>query len=426
MYVEGHGDHFDMRIDLPSGQKTRRRCMPPTMTRAEVTAEAQRLKKLAWDLGATLAVVPGPAEPRPSSRKPEDEARPAAPPPAPLQLPRPAAKREPPLTIDRYTGRWLSHRRDPREACIHLRCHLLPAIDMLRPMTSVTRADCEAIVRALDAKAKAGAIRAKTATNIWGTWTKILDDACNSKDPSLRVWTDDRDSPAARVRGPDRGEDRQSSYLFPREAEDLLGCEAVPIRWRIVYAVALYSGIRQGELAVLRVADVILDGGYFAVHKARDRATGGVKSTKGKRARRVPIEPELRPLLVALTEGCERDAVLLDVPPKQKMADELRAHLRRAGLTREELFASDDDRRPLSFHDLRHTFAVWLAMSGAPELTIQSRLGHASADMTQHYINEAEAVGHGDVGKPFGPLPVPLESDPRGAREGGPNRSERV
>ncbi len=51
---------------------------------------------------------------------------------------------------------------------------------------------------------------------------------------------------------------------------------------------------------------------------------------------------------------------------------------------------------------------MWLALRGEPELTIQRRLGHASADMTQHYISEAEAVGHGDMGEPFGPLPPAL------------------
>ena len=89
------------------------------------------------------------------------------------------------------------------------------------------------------------------------------------------------------------------------------------------------------------------------------------------------------------SKGREKDDLLVDMPPKQKVAEELRTHLRRAGLEREELFADDADRRPFTFHDCRHSSAVWLALTGAPELTIQSRLGHASADMTQLYINES-------------------------------------
>jgi integrase len=58
------------------------------------------------------------------------------------------------------------------------------------------------------------------------------------------------------------------------------------MRRRLVYACALHTGLRQGELAVLRVLDVVLEGGYLNVHKARDRRTGGTKSTKGKRASR--------------------------------------------------------------------------------------------------------------------------------------------
>ena len=123
---------------------------------------------------------------------------------------------------------------------------------------------------------------------------------------------DGRDSPALKVRAPERGEDRQSCYLFPREAMTLLACEEVPFRWRAVYALALYTSLRAGDQAVLRVGDVVFEGDCIAVHRARDRTTGGTKSTKGKRARRVPIEPNLLPLLVALTEGRHPDELLVD------------------------------------------------------------------------------------------------------------------
>ncbi len=375
VYAEWHGTHWDIRFDLPDGTKSGRGCLPEGVSKEDAKAEARRLKAIAWAAGGSLK-----------------------------QSSRVVVAGE---TLDQFAERWLKTRRDPKEASSHLRHHLLPVLGMDRAVVSLRRADIEHVVRELDAKVSTKAMSWKTASNIFGTLTKLLDDACHAKDLAIRILAD-RPNPADKVRGPDRGEDRQGAWLFPREAAALLACEAVPLRWRRVYALALYTGLRQGELAVLRVGDVVLDGGYLAVHKARDRATGGEKSTKGRRARRVPIEPALRPLLEQLTEGRERDELLVDMPPKQKMAEELRTHLRRVGLDREELFADDDDRRPFSFHDQRHTFAVWLALTGAPELTIQSRLGHASAEMTQHYINEAEAVGHGDVGEPFGVLPPGL------------------
>ena len=368
-----HGDHFDIQITLPDGSRSKRGCLEPGFTKTEARRKAAHLTRIAAKTGGVLIE-------RPHVEEGE-------------------------LT-DKYAERWLKSRRDPKEQDNHLRKHILPLI-WNRTMQDLTRADVERIVASLDAKVRAGEISWKTAMNVWGTLGKMLDDATNGKLVELRVLTRD---PARDVRGPDRGEDKQSAYLFPREAAHLFACERVPERWRHVYAIALYTGLRAGELAVLRVADVVLEGGYFSVHKARDRVTGGTKSTKGKRARRVPIEPHLRPLLERLTHdeqgrAREADALLVDMPPKQKLADELRVHLARAGVDREELHASDDLRRPLSFHDLRHTFATWLALSGASELQIQTRLGHASAEMTQRYIAEAEAFGHGDIGEPFGPLP---------------------
>jgi len=44
-----------------------------------------------------------------------------------------------------------------------------------------------------------------------------------------------------------------------------------------------------------------------------------------------------------------------------------------------------DRRQKITFHTLRHTFASWLAMQGAPILTIKELLGHQSLAMTERY-----------------------------------------
>lgn len=45
--------------------------------------------------------------------------------------------------------------------------------------------------------------------------------------------------------------------------------------------------------------------------------------------------------------------------------------------------------RPVRFHDLRPTFATWLAASGTPMRTIQEFLGHADSKTTQIYSHYA-------------------------------------
>jgi integrase len=392
VYVETHGDHWDMRIDLPTGERSKRACLPAGLTKDQAKAEARRLKAIAWAEGARLA--------------------------SSVEVADPAADPAEGETLDVYAERWVSTRRDQREARQHLRFHILPVLGAQRPITSFKREDIEKLVRSLDDAVTAKRIAWKTAINIYGTCTKLFDDATNAKKTELRVLSA---NPCTNVRGPDRGEERQSAWLFPREAVVLLGCEAVPVRWREAYALALYSGMRQGEIDVLHVADAVLDGGYFSVHKARNRVDDGTKSTKGRRARRVPIEPALRPLVVALTanrDGAER---LAETP--SHAARELREHLLLAGITRAELHANDEHRRPITYHDLRHTYGTWLALRGESELVIQSRLGHADTAMTQAYIEAAEVVGHGDVGAPFPELPPSLLRPVMGPEEIPPGKA---
>ncbi len=405
VYVEWHGDHWDSRFELADGKLTKRHCHPcPARLRGETEEqakarakqeakdEARAAKAIAWRDGWTLAADP----------KPESAGE----------------------TLGAYVDRWLATRRDPKEAGEHWRFHLFAVLDARKPIASFVRRDAELVVQALDDKARAGQISAKTARNAWGTCSKLFDDAVNAKRLELRA-LDGKPNPCAGVRPPDRGDEKQSAWLFPREASALFACERVPLWWRTYFALALYTGLRAGELAVLRIADVALEAGYIGVHQARDRTKeGATKSTKGRRARRVVIEPALHPMLVTMAKGREGAEPLLRTPKKRAAADILRHHLQLAGVKREELHASDDHRRPLSFHDLRHTYATWLALRGDPALVIQSRLGHASAEMTQHYIEAAEAVGHGNVGAPFPELPAALVNPNRESQPSAENLND--
>ncbi len=330
--------------------------------------------------------------------------------------------RAPGETVAAYAERWLAERegrgltsvRDSRSALKH---HVLPILGPYA-MRDVTRADVERVVEHLDDLVRARSsgqrddrgrrvgIFSKSARNIFGTMAKMFADASASKRRELRARTD---NPAAGVRGPDVLPDREGTYLFPREAAALLACDAVPVRWRAIYAVALYTGLRRGELVTLRAENVKLAEGYIAISKAHNRATKGEKCTKSGKTRRLPIEPALKPLLKALCDNPQgAGGRLLDVPTDRTMADKLRRHLPLAGLDRDELFANDDQRRPLDFHDLRHSWASWLALAGVDVQVIKQRGGWADFVILQRYVEEAEAVGRGDIGKPFPALPASL------------------
>lgn len=331
------------------------------------------------------------------------------------------APAEPGETSAAYASRWIAARKarglsNTKTDAHRLRAYVLPALPAGIGAADVTREHVRAVVEHLDDLVGGDALAWKTAKNIWGLVSKMTSDMANGKIKALRIRND---NPALGVRGPDAGAEVASAYLFPKEALTLFGCDAVPLPYRTLYAVALCTGLRLGELTALRVADVVLAGGYVTVHHAYSRELDADSTTKGKRARRVPIELALRPLLETLTAGRAGTEALLDVPTGAH-SERLREHLLLAGVDREELHAERTRlRRPLAFHDLRHSFATWLALRGEPALVIQSRLGHADAKTTALYIAAAEELGREDVGTPFPPLPAAQVATRSGHRREG-------
>ena len=87
----------------------------------------------------------------------------------------------------------------------------------------------------------------------------------------------------------------------------------------------------------------------------------------------------------------------------------IRRDLKRAGVTRAELFAHDKTRKQMTFHDLRSTGITWMAVRGDDPLKIKHRAGHKQFSTTEGYIREAEAVRDG-FGVPFPTLPEAIVS----------------
>lgn len=325
-------------------------------------------------------------------------------------------------TLTEYAERWFADRerrglRSVRDDRGRLNTHVLPTLGAL-PLRAITEKDCRAIVASLDEKSREGALAWRTALNVWATFTKLLDDACHSKVEALRVLTDD---PAKDVRAPDRGASRARCYLYPSELLQLVRCGKIALRWRRVYAVAVYTYARAGELEALRRGDVDFEHGVIRIHRQSDRYTGESIATKTKAARTVPIEPALRPLLEALARECpDADTPLVQLAPREFGAAYLRDHLRAARLEREALFANDETRAPLTFHDLRASGITWCAVRGDDPAKLQRRAGHTTLATTDRYIREAENVRAG-----FGDVFPELPRDLCGSHDDGPNDPRR-
>ena len=136
---------------------------------------------------------------------------------------------------------------------------------------------------------------------------------------------------------------------------------------------ALSSGMRRGALFGLQWADIDFERGFITLR--------GIEA-KNKKTERIPLSPAAR----AVLEKVERTDSPYVFPGRGggKRTDFKRISRRvrdKAGLPK--------DFRPL--HGLRHTFASWMASSGAVDIyTLQKLLTHGSAQMTQRYAHLAD------------------------------------
>ncbi len=270
-----------------------------------------------------------------------------------------------------------------------------------RAMTSVTRDVLEEFVAYLDGEVGAESIAWKSALNIWGEVTAAFNVAAKGKDKTIRVLDG---NPAADVAGPDKGLSKIKPFLRPEEIVTLLACEAVPLERRQVYAVAIYTAMRQGEIRALRVGDVDLDAMQITVSKTRKGKVEKAR-TKTGRARPVNVEPNLVPLLRVLADGRKPTETMLSVRAHNRCASNLRADLVLAGVTRPALHVETDMAAHLTFHNLRDTCLTHMAVRRDPPQDVQWRAGHTTSEMTEKYIAEARYQAGANFGEPLPPLP---------------------
>jgi len=80
------------------------------------------------------------------------------------------------------------------------------------------------------------------------------------------------------------------------------------------------------------------------------------------------------------------------------IAERLRLALKAAGVTRPKLFEQSEDRLRFRAHDLRSTFVTLALADGRTDDWVRQRTGHMSAEMIDHYRQNAETVQELDLG----------------------------
>ncbi|WP_437600292.1 tyrosine-type recombinase/integrase [Sorangium sp. So ce590] len=195
-----------------------------------------------------------------------------------------------------------------------------------------------------------------------------------------------KDSPVTRYHRPPKGTAKLFAYLLPAEVLALLACVAIPIGRRVLYALAVYTGLRKSSLMALKWKDVDITHAMLAalvtkngVPQLFEIPAGLVSVLRAWRAWcGAPADDE------RVVQGVECVAT--------REAEQLRADLRAAGVTREVLFSKERNVSPMRFHDLRATFVTWAKRAGKGDGWIADRSGHLDRAQLERYARAARTL----------------------------------
>lgn len=198
------------------------------------------------------------------------------------------------------------------------------------------------------------------------------------------------ESPVRGIRKP-RPENARDRFLTRTEAQSLIDrClehVAAPVRknhshlWMDLHdamLLALYAGLRVGEIQRLEWPDVNLFSGHITIRREKDRKPGGA----------VPANADLVDVFRRRMQGRGRGEQLVFMPVNGGKQRENISHLF-AQLVDELGLNADvtDKRHKIVFHSLRHTFASWMALDGVDIYRIKELMRHKTISMTMRYAH---------------------------------------
>jgi integrase len=200
------------------------------------------------------------------------------------------------------------------------------------------------------------------------------------------------DSPVSDYLKPGKDSGKLYEFLYPSDVLDLLRCTAIPVGRRVLYALAVYTGLRKGSLYALTWGRVDWQNGTLTSLRSKT----GVTQVFSIDADLVEMLARWHAFQGRPPNG-SRIVAGLDIDVKREHeATVLRDDLRAAGVTREDLGLSGDElpdnAQPIRFHDLRATFVTWAKRAGRGNGWIGDRTGHLTPEMVARYDRGARRL----------------------------------
>ena len=300
---------------------------------------------------------------------------------------------------------------------LQLDAHVLPEIGDVG-LADLTRAHCDAVMRALP-----GHLGPASRRHVAQIVHRVLSLS------ELAGYIDR--SPLPRGWMPRRGRKKDSPILLPTEDAQLLGCEPVPVGYRLLYGFLHREGGRRTETASLRWDELDLDNEVVQLDENKTQHSRWWKMGPGvaealKVWRELRGKPAPNSLVFLHLDGSE-----LDLGNLAKLA---RLHLEKAGVGRARLFQKGTNMLRFGAHSFRHSFATRSLANGRTDDWVRQRTGHTSPELLT-YREAARALEELEVGEVsplvvaipelakvyFARLSVPAnDGDAGGGPQGGP------
>jgi integrase len=223
------------------------------------------------------------------------------------------------------------------------------------------------------------------------------------------------------------------TYCYNREevAAMIKHCEVNPqLGWlRDVIIGLAHLGVRIGELAGLRWTDVDLDNNVITVAderaSRRKRLAGTMRTTKGKRSRKIPIHSCLREILVKMKRGTDGRVFHAQRGGQIRPRNFLNAFISDVIEKLKEKFPMPPGETGFEhgrLHSFRHFFVSQCFLGGVSEGEIREWVGHADSKMLEHYRH----LGQKDAAKKMGQIRFVPPAANEQARTGEENSPAQV
>lgn len=187
----------------------------------------------------------------------------------------------------------------------------------------------------------------------------------------------DGKNPTRLVKKPKK-DNRRMRFLTKEEARTLLHHLAQKSTdTHDVAVLALFGGLRIGEIHSLQWADISFDNKLISI-----------RDPKNKKNRHCHINQEIYNVLINRYNRQSKNSLIFatsDGKQRIYLSKTFEKVVRELGFNTN----IEDTRQKIVFHSLRHTFASWLVQKGVPLYTIATLMGHSTLEMTQRYAHLA-------------------------------------